>query len=318
MSSEPIVSPASSGPIVAPVDAPAAQAGPAVGDPCAACGAPMTADQRYCLECGERRAVMSSVLLGGPPPRSESEPGASASPPARPPDSAIGPGPDDRARGNALTVIAGVGVLLLAMGVGVLIGRSSASTKTPAPQVITVGSVGSAGTGSGGGGSEPSTASFSGDWPSGTSGYTVQLQTLPQSGTQVSAVEAAKTAASAKGAKSVGALKSEEFSSLGGTNYVIYSGVYHKRPEAQNALKGLKKSFPGATVIKVSNAGESSGSSSHESSTPSEQGGTSHHSGVGYSLTKPAPPTVVKKELTKKGKGYEQESKNLPNVISTG
>ncbi len=55
-------------------------------------------------------------------------------------------------------------------------------------------------------------ASFTGDWPSGTSGYTVQLQTLPQSRTQVSAVEAAKAAATAKGAKSVGALKSEEFS----------------------------------------------------------------------------------------------------------
>jgi hypothetical protein len=276
----------------------------------------MAADQRYCLECGERRAVMSSVLLGGPPPRSEAEPGASASPPARPPDSAIAPGPDDRGRGNALSVIAGVGVLLLAMGVGVLIGRSSASTKTPPPQVITVGSVGSAASGATSG-DEASTASFTSDWPSGTSGYTVQLQTLPQSGT-VSAVEAAKTAASTKGAKNVGALKSEEFSSLGGANYVIYSGVYHKRSEAQNALEGLKRSFAGATVIKVSNGGEGSGSSSSESSTPSEQGGASHHSGVGYSLSKPAPPTVVKKESTKKGQSYEQESKNLPNVISTG
>ncbi len=275
----------------------------------------MAADQRYCLECGERRAVMSSVLLGGPPPRFA--PGASASPPARPPDSAIASGPDERGRGNALSVIAGVGVLLLAMGVGVLIGRSSASTKAPPAQVITVGSVGSANTGTSSG-DEASTASFTSDWPSGTSGYTVQLQTLPQSGTALTAVEAAKSAASAKGAKNVGALKSEEFSSLGGTNYVIYSGVYRKRAEAQNALKGLKKSFHGATVVKVSNGGEGSSSSSSQSSTPSEQGGTSHHSGVGYSLSKPAPPTVVKKETTKKGQSYEQESKNLPNVISTG
>ena len=277
----------------------------------------MAADQRYCLDCGERRAVMSSVLLGGPPLRSEADAGASASPPARPPDSAIAPaGSDERARGNALAVIAGVGVLLLAMGVGVLIGRSSATTKTPAPQVITVGSVpaaSSTGTSTAG---EATTARFSSDWPSGKSGYTVQLQTLPQSGTQVSAVEAAKTAASGKGAKNVGALKSEEFSSLGGTNYVIYSGVYHRRAEAQNALKGLKKSFPAATVIKVSNGGGSSSSS--EASTPSEQGGVSHHSGVGYSLSKPAPPAVVKKESTKKGQSYEQESKNLPNVIGTG
>jgi hypothetical protein len=277
----------------------------------------MLADQRYCLECGERRAVMSSVLLGGPPLRSEAEPGASASPPARPPDSAIAhPGSDERARGNALAVIAGVGVLLLAMGVGVLIGRSSATNKTPATQVITVGSVPAAASAGATGSGEAAKASFTSDWPSGTSGYTVQLQTLPQSGTQVSAVEAAKTAASAKGAKNVGALKSEEFSSLGGTNYVVYSGVYHKRAEAQNALKGLRKSFSAAAVIKVSNGGASSSSS--EASTPSEQGGASHHSGVGYSLSKPAPPTVVKKESTKKGQGYEQESKSLPNVISTG
>jgi hypothetical protein len=284
----------------------------------------MTADQRYCLECGERRPVMSSGLLGGPPPRSESEPGASASPPARPPESAIArAGGDDRPRGSAVAVIAGVGVLLLAMGVGVLIGRSSATTKAPAAQVITVsapsGSSAAAGTSTAG---EATAASFTSDWPAGTSGYTVQLQTLPEAGTQVSAVEAAKTAASGKGAKNVGALKSEEFSSLGGSNYVIYSGVYHKRAEAENARKGLKKSFPHATVIKVSNGGgtSSSGESSSpsEASKPNEQGGLSHHSGVGYSLSKPAPPSVVKKESTKKGQSYEQESKNLPNVISTG
>jgi len=284
-----------------------------MGERCAACGAPMAADQRYCLECGERRAVMSSVLLGGPPP--PLEPGASASPPVRPPDSAIAPGRDDRGRSDALSVIAGVGVLLLAMGVGVLIGRSSASTKTLPPEVITVGSSGSAGTGTGSG-DQASTATFTGDWPSGTSGYTVQLQTLP-SGTQVSAVEAAKSAASAKGAKNVGALESEEFSSLGGTNYVVYSGVYHKRSEAQSALKGLKKSFHGATVIQVSNGGEGGkDSGSGGSSGLGERGG--HHSGVGYSESKPAPPTIVKKESTKKGQSYEQESKNLPNVISTG
>ena len=35
----------------------------------------------------------------------------------------------------------------------------------------------------------------------------------------------------------MGALKSAEFASLGGENYVIYSGVYHKRAEAQKALR---------------------------------------------------------------------------------
>ena len=49
---------------------------------------------------------------------------------------------------------------------------------------------------------------------------TVQVQTLPVSGTAVSAVEAAKASASSKGAGAVGALKSEEFSTLPGRSYV--------------------------------------------------------------------------------------------------
>ena len=50
-------------------------------------------------------------------------------------------------RNNVLTLIAGIGVLLLAMGVGVLIGRSggSGTAGTPAPQVITLGGAGVAG-----------------------------------------------------------------------------------------------------------------------------------------------------------------------------
>jgi hypothetical protein len=201
-------------------------------------------------------------------------------------------------------VIAGVGVLLLAMGVGVLIGRSGAPKQSAAPaQVITVGAATSTDTGTTG----SSEASFTGDWPSGTSGYTVQLQTLPQSGTAVSAVEAAKTSASAKGAKAVGALKSEEFSSLTAGSYVIYSGDYHKKPEAEKALAGLKKSFPGAKVVKVSN-GESSSST----------GGSSSSGGAGGSESKPAPPSVLNSLKGAKGKSYEEKSKNLPDVVETG
>ena len=154
----------------------------------------------------------------------------------------------------------------------------------------------------------PAAAAFSDDWPAGTSGYTVQLQTLPQTGTAVSAVEGAKTAASAKGAKGVGALKSEDFSSLTAGHYVIYSGVYRKRAEAAKALAGLRKSFPTASVIHVS---------SGHAGASSEGAGTSGASGGGSSLSKPAPPSVLPSP-SKKGKSYEQESKNLPNVVSTG
>ncbi len=254
----------------------------------------MAADQRYCLECGERRATVSEFLRSGPPGTTPPQPPA---PPAR---QASAPAP----RNNTLSLIAGVGVLLLAMGVGVLIGRSGSSSKAPAP-VVTVGSAGTGAT------STTGEESFTSDWPSGTKGYTVQLQTLPQSGTTVAQVTAAKSAASAKGASSVGALKSEEFSSLPSGSYVIYSGVYHKRSEAEKALASLKKKFSGAKVIAVSEGGSGgSGSSSSE-------GSSSHSSSAPESSQKPAPPSVLEGLSHAKGKNYVEKAKNLPNKVET-
>jgi hypothetical protein len=287
VSSESIASPAQ--PVAAP-------------EPCRGCGAPLAEDQRYCLECGERRTPMSSVLLGAAP--SAAPPPSQAPPPAHPP--AQGPSAPGEQRGSAATAIAGVGVLLLAMGVGVLIGRSGGhSASSAAPQVISVSSAPATATSS----PPAEAATFSDDWPSGTSGYTVQLRTLAIAATPVSAVEAAKTAASAKGAKAVGALKSDDFSSLPAGAYLIYSGVYHKRAEAQKALVQLKKSFSGAKVVKVANGAGSSSSS----------GASTGSSGVGATPSHPAPPAAVEslKKATK-GKSYEEQSKKLPDVISTG
>jgi hypothetical protein len=245
---------------------------------------------------------MSSVLLGASPPRADAPP-PPAAPPAFPPGAAPAGGAGDHPqRNNTLTVIAGVGVLLLAMGVGVLIGRSGATRQSAAPTpVITVSSPSSSPA------STPAAteASFAGDWPSGTSGYTVQLQTLPQSGTALSAVESARSAAGAKGAKAVGALKSEGFTSLTSGSYVIYSGVYHTNGEAQKALAGLRKSFPSAKVIEVSNGGSSSSTPKSGSS-----GGSSSSSGNGHpaAVSSPALKSV-------KGKTYEEKSKNVPNQV---
>jgi hypothetical protein len=213
-------------------------------------------------------------------------------------------------RANTTAVIAGVGVLLLAMGVGILIGRSGDAKQVaaePAQQVVTVAGPASAGTDT----TATGEATFSDDWPTGTSGYTVQLQTLPQTGTTVSAVEAAKTAATGKGAKAVGALKSEDFTSLTAGDYVIYSGVYHEKGEAEKQLGGLRHGFPGARVIAVSN-----GSSSASSPSGSQTGGAS--GGVGSSESKPAPASVLEGLNKAKGKSYEEKSKNLPDVVSTG
>jgi len=265
---------------------------------CTACGSPLAEDQRYCLECGERSPATSEFLRSAAPGQAPAGP-----PPARPP--AVAPPPSSPGRPNqTLSVIAGIGVLLLAMGVGVLIGRAgSSSGKTAPAQVITVGSAAPT-TGAGSTGGEES---FTGDWPSGTKGYTVQLQTLPE-GTTPAAVTTAKSADSAKGATGVGALREADFSSFSGSGYVIYSGVFHKQAEAQKALGPLKGKFPGAKVVEVSN-GSGSGSKASESSAPA---------GTGNSLAHPAPPSVLKNLSKAKGKSYEEQSKNLPNVVETG
>jgi hypothetical protein len=263
---------------------------------CPACGAPLAADQRYCLQCGERRVPVSSFLQAGPP--------AAASPPSGPPLPPAPPGAGLAARNPALTLIAGVGVLLLAMGVGVLIGRSSASAPRPAPaQVVTVGSAAT------GGATGASEAEFVSDWPAGKSGYTVQLQTLAETGTTVAQIEAAKSAASGKGATAVGALKSEEFSSLTAGRYVIYSGVYTKKAEAQKALSKLKKNFPEAKAVKVSNGAEGGSGAGSKGSLSNPNDHTS--------IEKPAPPSVLEGESKAKGKNYEEKSRNLPDVVET-
>ncbi|HTY95621.1 MAG TPA: zinc ribbon domain-containing protein [Solirubrobacteraceae bacterium] len=263
---------------------------------CSSCGSAIASDQRYCLECGERLAPVSGFLLG------RASGAGGESPPAAPPDAP--PAPDAKApRSNVLGVLGGVGLLLLAMGVGVLIGRAGNAKPAPAKeQVITeqapAASPGTAAT----------EASFTSDWPPSRSGYTVQLSTLPSSST-VAAVTAAKTAATAKGAPAVGALESSEFKSLPAGQYVIYSGDYHTSAQAQKALAAVHAKFPAAKVIHIA------GSSSGGGSSGGGSGASTPH--VHSSLSHPAPPSVLK-SLKGKGKSYVEASKNLPDVVETG
>ncbi len=107
------------------------------GDRCGACGAPLIHDQRYCVECGERRG-QSRFPVTQPATEVATRRVRRVSPP-RPPRI-----------GSGTTLVAGVGVLLLAIGLGFLIGRTSTKTTTTqaaaaTPQVITVqGGVGAA------------------------------------------------------------------------------------------------------------------------------------------------------------------------------
>ncbi len=118
---------------------------PVARERCAMCGATLAADQRYCVECGQRCGPSRIPFTDGltqaaKQTSSSSEP---RSPRARPSVNA--------------TLIAGIGTLLLALGVGVLIGREGASTsnsKTPAVQVVTVAGGGGTGAAAATGGAE--------------------------------------------------------------------------------------------------------------------------------------------------------------------
>ena len=100
----------------------------AIREQCSACGAAMASDQRYCVECGQRRGPARVPFMDEMAQTAREAPAARRS-------------PRRRARMSVdATLIAGIGTLLLAMGIGVLIGRSSngASSKSARVQVVTV------------------------------------------------------------------------------------------------------------------------------------------------------------------------------------
>jgi hypothetical protein len=103
----------------------------AVGNQCAFCHAPLTPDQRYCLECGERNGDSRFPATAAAAPQATA---------------AWAPGQRRLRMPANATFIAGVGTLLLALGIGVLIGRSgdNAPAKSGAVQVVTVPSGGAA------------------------------------------------------------------------------------------------------------------------------------------------------------------------------
>ncbi len=95
-------------------------------DSCSACGHALAADQRYCVECGQRRGAPRLPTLEAP----------AINPPPGTSPAAAGYG---GRLSPAATVAAVIGTLLLAMAIGIFIGRSgsSGSSKT-ATQVVSV------------------------------------------------------------------------------------------------------------------------------------------------------------------------------------
>jgi len=135
----------------------------AAGEHCAACGAALAADQRYCLNCGVRRAESRVPFpeslnggAGGAAPAgggsvaaaggTGADPGAVAA--AAAPAPAPAPAKAKRSWADRDLLLPVLGTALLAIAVGILIGRSGASdtinTKAPVVNVAPQASAGAA------------------------------------------------------------------------------------------------------------------------------------------------------------------------------
>lgn len=265
------------------------------GDQCTSCGSPLAADQRYCLNCGTRRAerrvpveatgVASRGFEGG----------------TRPPAPVGGPAAVQRL-GGAWGVAA---LLLLALGVGVIIGNLGDDGPVAAkPPVVTIG-----------GGALGATAATpiasatppTDEWPD-RDGFTVQLGELPKATTDQAAADAAKAAASAKGADAPGILDAGVHGLTDG-QLVLYSGVFSKRKQATAALDGLKGAYPDARVIEVKATSSASAAGTDGGSAGDATGGTS---------SKPA--TVSKSKLKQAEnldpEAFQKQSKKLPKTTA--
>jgi len=271
------------------------------GEPCSSCGTPLAADQRYCLNCGARHGeprlpYREYLSAAAAPAVSAAQPAANGS---------VVP-----LRGRDTTIYWAVGGLV-ALGVmlvvGVLLGKGSG----PGAPIVKVGSAGPvASTQASGSSLNTANETFKDDWPSGKDGWTVELGSLSKSGATPTDVSTQKSDLTSKGAKDVGALDSDNYGSLPGGNYILYSGVYDTKAEAAKAQKGLTGSFPDAKVVQVSakaSAGSGSGTKAALSQKALQQAGAT-------TLSK----SSLQNLSSASGNDYEKQSQKLPEVIATG
>ncbi len=106
------------------------------GEPCTACGAALAADQRYCLNCGQRRAGPRVEYRRYLAP----EGGTPASPPPEAPTAPPSPPEPSRPERDfaPLAAVGGIAVLGLMLLVGVLIGKGNNAATPPPASVIKI------------------------------------------------------------------------------------------------------------------------------------------------------------------------------------
>lgn len=280
---------------------------PAPYEQCGQCGAPAEANQRYCVVCGfHRRHVRDPASRYMMRATAQGRSGSGAGRAVRP------------RRSSSLAAALLIAVVPAAVGIGVLVGRSSsngdakliAALGSQRPTVITTGGR------TGGSAVAASSTALSSDFPL-QNGYAVEVQTVQ--GATNSTVTAAEHADKAKGATKVGLILQSAFrvtpAPPSGTA-VIYSGAYKSQADAAKALAKLNHSFPGAKVIRVQAV--TSGTAGGGRVLAHTQYGTVHQI-VGFKATKAQlqqGAQVVKKIQQTQGKSYVDAQRGLPDQIS--
>jgi hypothetical protein len=87
-------------------------------------------------------------------------------------------------------------------------------------------------------------------WPAGKDGYTVVLRSVPKSEGRETAEAEARRAIN-KGLPQVGVLDSSDYSSLNPGYWVVFSGIYDTKTQAQSALPTARSKYPLAYVRQV-------------------------------------------------------------------
>jgi hypothetical protein len=296
--------------------------------PCEQCGAPLDDKQRYCVNCAARRPDVDN-----PAARYLATATRRGRPVAAP-----ATGSSSAVRGAAVVFFL---LLPLAVAIGILVGRSGGGgNSTDTAKVLAalrhargpLASTGAAtGAAPGGGTALASQSSGSGTIASDFSldkGYTVSLQTLPASSTDQAAVDSAKKSAEGKGAKQVGIISPHDFTTtpdLGSQNYILYSGEYKQKAQAEAALKKLKPKFPSAQVIAVKSATSGGGSTAAGANAGGKV--TSHTSiGTTHQVTGIKPTKqdqqqgaqIAQHVASQIGHDYIGSQQGLPDVIAVG
>lgn len=301
-------------PASAPVAAPNGQEPEPQYEHCDECGTPVDKAQRYCVSCGARRRHVrdpAARFLSGAASRSRRAPR---------------PVSTTKKSASNLGLALVLAVIPLAVGVGVLLGRSStngdakliAALRAQKPEVITAGG-GTSGTTQAQAPSSTATsvAALTSTFPLQT-GYTVELETLPAHNATGAGVGKAEQAARKKGAKSVGLILQSDFKvtptpTAGAA--VIYSGAYRTRSEAEQALGRLKSHFPGAKVIAIGTSATATASGKVLSKTA--YGSAQQITGFKATPSQlAAGQQAVDKVAKKIGGSYVNSQRGLPDQIS--